>query len=113
MELDITDDDIKLFKMCKERWGREYQLNKLLEELGEAVSALSRFKNREVEEATHEKVNEELADVILMITQYAWMDNQGEQIHQFIKQKQIRTWNLLGLRPEQVTLTHSDLIKGD
>ncbi len=110
MELDLTDDDIKLFKMCKKRWGEDYQINKLIEELNEAAAVLARFKNNE---AHYYEINEELADVLVMIAQYSWMNNQGEFIYDYIKKKQKKVWKLLKLTPEKVTLTDSDLIGRD
>ena len=50
--------------------GEDHQLNKMQEELGEAVTALSRFTNERTTERLGE-LSAELADVLVLIDQLA------------------------------------------
>ena len=51
-------------------YGEDHQLNKLLEELGEAVTAVSRFTSERTSERLGE-LSAELADVLVLVDQLA------------------------------------------
>jgi len=108
MDLQLTDNDLKLFKACRDRWGRDYELRKLVEELNEAGAVLSKFMNGETDYAD---VNQEIADVLIMIGQYCWQENQSHQVYTQIIVKQERAWReALKMRPEDVHLDVKDLV---
>lgn len=52
-------------------YGEDHQLNKLLEELGEAVTAVSRFTSERTSERLGELSSAELADVLVLVDQLA------------------------------------------
>lgn len=59
---------IELYQKALSKWGEEAQLNMVYEEVGELLTALSRFKRGR---ANHYDVMTELADVSIMIEQMA------------------------------------------
>lgn len=59
---------IELYQKCLSKWGEEAQTNMVYEEVGELLTALSRFKRGR---AGHYDVMTELADVSIMVEQMA------------------------------------------
>lgn len=54
-------------KMAVTKWGKDHQLLVMVEEMGEAISAISQMVNRGRD--TEQKVIDELGDVCLMMAQ--------------------------------------------
>ena len=59
---------IELYQKCLSKWGEEAQINMVYEEIGELLTALSRFKRGR---ANHNDIMTELADVSIMVEQMA------------------------------------------
>ena len=59
---------IELYQKALSKWGEEAQINMVYEEVGELLTALSRFKRGR---ASHYDVMTELADVSVMVEQMA------------------------------------------
>lgn len=59
---------IELYQKALSKWGEEPQLNMVYEEVGELLTALSRFKRGR---SSHYDVITELADVSIMVEQMA------------------------------------------
>lgn len=59
---------IELYHEAFLKWGKEKQVNMIYEEIGELLTALSRFKRGR---ANHSDIMTELADVSIMIEQIA------------------------------------------
>lgn len=63
---------IELYQKALSKWGEEPQLNMVYEEIGELLTALSRFKRGR---ANHSDIMTELADVSIMVEQIATLMN--------------------------------------
>lgn len=63
---------IELYQKALSKWGEEAQINMVYEEIGELLTALSRFKRGR---ANHNDIMTELADVSIMVEQIATLMN--------------------------------------
>lgn len=63
---------IELYQKALSKWGEEAQLNMVYEEVGELLTAMSRFKRGRT---SHYDVMTELADVSIMVEQIATLMN--------------------------------------
>jgi NTP pyrophosphatase (non-canonical NTP hydrolase) len=63
---------IELYQKALSKWGEEAQVNMAYEEIGELLTALSRFKRGR---ANHNDIMTELADVSIMVEQIATLMN--------------------------------------
>jgi len=63
---------IELYQKALSKWGEESQLNMVYEEVGELLTAMSRFKRGRT---SHYDVMTELADVSIMVEQIATLMN--------------------------------------
>lgn len=80
------DDEMKL-NICSsaiDKFGIKSQIDMAIEEMSELTQALSKFKRNKPN-----NVEEEIADVIIMIEQLCLMFN-NEQIRQIIEEKYLR-----------------------
>lgn len=80
------DDEMKL-NICLsaiDKFGIKSQIDMAIEEMSELTQALSKFKRNKPN-----NVEEEIADVIIMIEQLCLMFN-NEQIRQIIEEKYLR-----------------------
>lgn len=65
MNVRVWSQARRLGRRALERWGVQAQATKAVEELGELLTALSRYPRR----ATAEEVADEIADVLIMCRQ--------------------------------------------
>lgn len=63
---------IELYQKALSKWGEEAQINMVFEEIGELLTALSRFKRGR---ANYNDIMTELADVSIMVEQIAALMN--------------------------------------
>lgn len=66
-----SEDDI--YKRAIEAWGEEKQINMVVEECGELLSAINKFRRGRI---TKEAMFEEAADVSIMIKQFREFDKE-------------------------------------
>ena len=83
----------RVYRMALEKWGAESQLNMLVEECGELVAAVNRFRRDRV---SLTGLLEEIADVEIMLEQMRLIFD-GELIDAYKRQKQARLAILAGL----------------
>ncbi len=93
---------IEMYDKSKEKWGQEFQLLMLVEELNElAVATLHlnrRIKNKTDREKRKnlEKFAEEIADVEFMLDEMKYYYDNLWLVAEFRKRKEIRLEQLLG-----------------
>ena len=90
----MTEDDLKLLREAIAAFGREHQLMKTVEELGELSSALCRHMENE---GSRLHVAEEMADVEIMLEQLKMMLHNEDMVASFRRLK----LNRLAARVEQ------------
>ena len=78
---------------CIEQWGLKEQIRQTIEECGELIVALSKYK-RKVNASTEDDIREELADVELMINQLKQVFNPWK-INQIRRKKVNRLYERL------------------
>ena len=71
-----------VFKDAVDLWGADSQIGMLFEEMGELISAINRDKRERVDKAS---VEEEIADVAIML----------EQMNHIYNQELIESWKQL------------------
>lgn len=82
--------DKELFSACYKKWGANSQVLMAIEEMGELSQALARFLNNR-----DNNVNEEIADVLLMVNQLKWLFD-SDKIDRIIEEKTERIWKRIG-----------------
>ena len=85
--------DEYIYKKVVETWGEESQLNQVVEEMGELIQALSKFRRADTKKKkvkAYANVCEEVADVQNMINQLKFMFD-AELIEKIKKEKLERT----------------------
>ena len=78
---------IELYQKALSKWGEEAQINMVYEEIGELLTALSRFKRGR---ANRNDIMTELADVSIMVEQIATLMNYDD----FEKEKDFKLTRL-------------------
>lgn len=93
------DERIKLYEIAMKRWGEDAQINQLLEEMGELITALNKYRryktcDEQTKKPYMENLYEEMADVQICLEQ---MENYfGEQkVEQMIDKKIVKLQNYL------------------
>lgn len=82
---------LDIFKATLKKWGEGAQYDQAIEECAEFIAALKHYKRGKV---TEEAIIDELADVILMSRQIAYMLGE-ERIEQAIEKKIVKLRTLL------------------
>jgi NTP pyrophosphatase (non-canonical NTP hydrolase) len=89
----VVEDATQIYRTALEKWGPESQLNMLVEECGELVAAVNRFRR---ERTPLIGLLEEIADVEIMLEQMRLIFD-GALIDACKRQKQARLAILAGL----------------
>lgn len=84
----------EVYRASLEKWGAEAQYDQAVEECAELIAVLKHFRRGKVGEA---EVVSELADVVLMAGQLAYMFGE-EKVEQAVEEK-LRKLNLLLTTP--------------
>lgn len=74
------DEYQKLFKDAVDKWGKDAQLNMVIEECAELIQAITKLKRHE-NEKTIQNVIEEAADVGIMLAQITIIFECGQDIY--------------------------------
>ena len=68
----------EIYSGAIKHWGMELQIGMLMEEIGELMVVINRFRRGRIQD--HNKIAEEMADVIIMIEQIAYLFKIDEKI---------------------------------
>ncbi|MDE2099489.1 MAG: hypothetical protein KGL39_19715 [Patescibacteria group bacterium] len=85
----------EIYKAALIKWGYQSQVGMLFEEMGELLQILNKYDRKK---ATIEQVQDELADVQIMVEQMAVVYGR-ERVHRRKLEKLVRLEKLLKVRP--------------
>ena len=89
----ITVSDEEILQDAINTYGRNSQINIAMEELAELIQALSKFNRDTSDWNTVDNISEEMADVIIMLSQLEIIFDNSEDIDTYIDNKLKRLYN--------------------
>lgn len=89
----ITGSDEEILQDAINTYGRNSQINIAMEELAELIQALSKFNRDTSDWNTVDNISEEMADVIIMLSQLEIIFDNSEDIDTYIDNKLKRLYN--------------------
>lgn len=88
---------VELYKFAIERYGDEAQINQGIEEMAELIQAINKFRRNPCEE-TLKGIEEEIADVEIMLEQYKIIFGAVLQVYRAKTNKLQRLAERLGVK---------------
>ena len=89
----LDESDEEILQDAINTYGRNSQINIAMEELAELIQALSKFNRDNSDRSTVDNISEEMADVIIMLSQLEIIFGNEEDIIAFIDSKLKRLYN--------------------
>ena len=89
----ITVSDEEILQDAINTYGRNSQINIAMEELAELIQALSKFNRDNSDWNTVDNISEEMADVIIMLSQLEIIFGNSEDINTYIANKLKRLYD--------------------
>lgn len=89
----ISESDEEILQDAIDTYGRNSQINIAMEELAELIQALSKFNRDNSDWNTVDNISEEMADVIIMLSQLEIIFGNSEDINTYIDSKLKRLYN--------------------
>ena len=83
----------RLYQACIDKWGKEHQIDKFIEEMAELVQAILKTRNHINKTKWFEHMLEETADVELMLDQFKYINRVYNQEIAEYKQRKIERLN--------------------
>lgn len=82
--------DTNIYKQAIEKWGEVAQIAQMFEEMGELMTAISRFYFRKRKDVTKEDIAEEIVDVGIMMKQMEELFDINDMVDDMYKLKVVQ-----------------------